>query len=443
MGKTKTLTEGTPWKQILLFSIPIFWGNIFQLLYSLVDTKIVGSTLGTEALAAVGSVSTLHTLMTGFLNGLTLGFSLITAMCFGADNMKRLKKSFAMTIELGVLTTAVLVVVLMFVLQPLLHLLNVPEEQFAMSYAYISVLIVGLFATVLYNLCANTLRAIGDSLTPLLFLILATVSNIGLDYLFILEFHMGVQGAAYATVLAQLISVVLCFVRIFRKFPILHLQKSDFRPEKELIVEMYKSGLSMGLMSCLVSIGTIMLQSAINTFGTTVIVAHTAARKVFEIMSLPMSVLGSSMATYCGQNYGAKRFDRIRQGIRASLLIAAIWSVAVFIICHTVEGALIRFVASTTDAEVIYWGSMYLKVDMSFIIVCGVIVILRNSMQGFGDRVIPVFSSCIELAGKIIFAFVFAPMFAYWGIIWAEPVVWIAMVIPLIVKVVHTLKKEI
>lgn len=443
MGKTKTLTEGTPWKQILLFSIPIFWGNIFQLLYSLVDTKIVGSTLGTEALAAVGSVSTLHTLMTGFLNGLTLGFSLITAMCFGADNMKRLKKSFAMTIGLGVLTTTVLVVALMFVLQPLLHLLNVPEEQFAMSYAYISVLIVGLFATVLYNLCANTLRAIGDSLTPLLFLILATVSNIGLDYLFILEFHMGVQGAAYATVLAQLMSVVLCFVRIFRKFPILHLQKSDFRPEKGLIVEMYKSGLSMGLMSCLVSIGTIMLQSAINTFGTTVIVAHTAARKVFEIMSLPMSVLGSAMATYCGQNYGAKRFDRIRQGIRASLLIAAIWSVAVFIICHTVEGALIRFVASTTDAEVIYWGSMYLKVDMSFIIVCGVIVILRNSMQGFGDRVIPVFSSCIELAGKIIFAFVFAPVFAYWGIIWAEPVVWIAMVIPLIVKVVHTLKKEI
>ena len=443
MGKTKTLTEGTPWKQILLFSIPIFWGNIFQLLYSLVDTKIVGSTLGTEALAAVGSVSTLHTLMTGFLNGLTLGFSLITAMCFGADNMKRLKKSFAMTIGLGVLTTTVLVVALMFVLQPLLHLLNVPEEQFAMSYAYISVLIVGLFATVLYNLCANTLRAIGDSLTPLLFLILATVSNIGLDYLFILEFHMGVQGAAYATVLAQLISVVLCFVRIFRKFPILHLQKSDFRPEKGLIVEMYKSGLSMGLMSCLVSIGTIMLQSAINTFGTTVIVAHTAARKVFEIMSLPMSVLGSAMATYCGQNYGAKRFDRIRQGIRASLLIAAIWSVAVFIICHTVEGALIRFVASTTDEEVIYWGSMYLKVDMSFIIVCGVIVILRNSMQGFGDRVIPVFSSCIELAGKIIFAFVFAPVFAYWGIIWAEPVVWIAMVIPLIVKVVHTLKKEI
>lgn len=440
--KTKTLTEGTPWKQILLFSIPIFWGNVFQLLYSLVDTKIVGSTLGTEALAAVGSVSTLHTLMTGFLNGMTLGFSLITAMCFGAKNRKRLKKTFAAAISLGVLTTLALVLMLMIFLHPVLNLLHVPQAQFEMAYAYISVLIVGLFATLFYNLCANTLRAIGDALTPLIFLIVATVSNIGLDYLFILGFQMGVQGAAYATVLAQLLSVVLCLIRIFRKFPILHIQKEDFRFDRELMAEMYKSGLSMGLMSCLVGIGTILLQSAINTLGTTVIVAHTAARKVFELVSLPNSVLGSAMATYCGQNYGARRFDRIRQGIRASLIIAAVWAVVVFLICHTIEGKLIQFVASTTNPDVIYWGSTYLKVDMSFIVICGVIVILRNSMQGFGDRVIPVFSSCIELAGKIIFAFVFAPMFAYWGIIWAEPMVWIAMVIPLIVKVVHVLKKE-
>lgn len=442
MMKTKTLTEGTPWKQILLFSIPIFWGNVFQLLYSLVDTKIVGSTLGTEALAAVGSVSTLHTLMTGFLNGLTLGFSLITAMCFGAKNRKRLKKTFAAAISLGVLTTLALMLMLMIFLHPVLNLLHVPQAQFEMAYAYISVLIVGLFATLFYNLCANTLRAIGDALTPLIFLIVATVSNIGLDYLFILGFQMGVQGAAYATVLAQLLSVVLCLIRIFRKFPILHIQKEDFRFDRELMAEMYKSGLSMGLMSCLVGIGTILLQSAINTLGTTVIVAHTAARKVFELVSLPNSVLGSAMATYCGQNYGARRFDRIRQGIRASLIIAAVWAVVVFLICHTIEGKLIQFVASTTNPDVIYWGSTYLKVDMSFIVICGVIVILRNSMQGFGDRVIPVFSSCIELAGKIIFAFVFAPMFAYWGIIWAEPMVWIAMVIPLIVKVVHVLKKE-
>ena len=202
--------------------------------------------------------------MTGFLNGLTLGFSLITAMCFGAKNRKRLKKTFAAAISLGVLTTLALVLMLMIFLHPVLNLLHVPQAQFEMAYAYISVLIVGLFATLFYNLCANTLRAIGDALTPLVFLILATVSNIGMDYLFILGFQMGVQGAAYATVLAQLLSVVLCLIRIFRKFPILHIQKEDFRFDRELMAEMYKSGLSMGLMSCLVGIGTILLQSAIN-----------------------------------------------------------------------------------------------------------------------------------------------------------------------------------
>ena len=195
MMKTKTLTEGTPWKQILLFSIPIFWGNVFQLLYSLVDTKIVGSTLGAEALAAVGSVSTLHTLMTGFLNGLTLGFSLITAMCFGAKNRKRLKKTFAAAISLGVLTTLALVLMLMIFLHPVLNLLHVPQAQFEMAYAYISILVLGMFVTLAYNMCANVLRAIGDSMTPLIFLILAAVLNVILDYVCILVFSMGVGGA--------------------------------------------------------------------------------------------------------------------------------------------------------------------------------------------------------------------------------------------------------
>lgn len=443
MPKTKTLTEGTPWKQILLFAIPIFWGNVFQLLYSLADTKIVGSTLGTEALAAVGLVSTLYTLAAGFLNGLTLGFSLIAAMSFGAKNWPRLKKCFAMSMELGLLTTGVIVTAMMVLLNPALQFLNVPQAQLAAGRSYISVMIVGLFATFFYNLCANTLRAIGDALTPLLFLILATVTNIALDYLFILGFRMGVQGAAYATVLAQLLSVILCLIRIYRKFSILHVTKSDFKPEKELVLEMYKSGVSMGLTNCLVSIGTILLQTAINTFGTNIIVAHTAARKVFEIVAVPLWVISSAIATFCSQNYGARRFDRIREGINASLVMCAAWCVVVFIICHTVAGSLIQFVVSTSNEEVIYWGSTYLKIDMSFLVVCGVIGVLRNALQGFGDRLITVVSSFIELAGKVLFALVFAPKFAYWGIIWAEPVVWIAMVIPMIVKVHHVLKAEL
>lgn len=200
------------------------------------------------------------------------------------------------------------------------------------------------------------------------------------------------------------------------------------------VAEMYKSGLSMGLMSCLVGFGTVSLQSAINTLGTAVIVAHTAARKVFEIMSLPTSVLGAAMATYSGQNYGAKKYDRIRTGIKSALTIGAIWSVIVFILSRTVATILIRFIASTSDPEVLYWGTTYLRVDLCFIVVCVTVVILRNSMQGFGDHITPVFSSCIEMVGKMVFAFIFVPILGYWGIIWAEPVVWICMVIPLIIK---------
>lgn len=440
MTKTKTLTKGTPWKLILSFSIPIFWGNVFQLLYSLIDTKIVGSTLGELALASVGSVSTLHTLLTGFINGLTLGFSIISAMHFGGGEANKLRKSFAAAISLGIMTTAVIVVLLLVFLKPVLGILNVPEAEFQMAYSYISILIAGLFVTVLYNLCANTLRAIGDAVTPLMFLVLASVSNVGLDYLFILGFGLGVRGAAYATVLAQLLSVVLCFIRIRRKFPILHVQKSDFRLDRGNVAEMYKSGLSMGLMSCLVGFGTVSLQSAINTLGTSVIVAHTAARKVCEIMSLPNRVLGSAMATYCGQNFGAKEYGRIREGLKSALIMGAIWDVTVFILSHTISKQMIHFIASTSDPEILYWGSTYLKIDMSFFVICSIIVILRNSMQGFGNRITPVISSCIELAGKLVFAFAFTPVFAYWGIIWAEPVVWICMVIPLIVKTRKFLK---
>ncbi len=440
MAKTKTLTQGTPWKLILTFSIPIFCGNVFQLLYSLIDTKIVGSTLGELALASVGSVATLHTLLTGFINGLTLGFSIISAMNFGGGETKKLRKSFATAISLGIITIAVIVILLLAFLKPVLGILNVPEAEFGMAYSYISILIAGLFVTVLYNLCANTLRAIGDAVTPLMFLVLASASNVVLDYLFILGFGLGVKGAAYATVLAQLLSVVLCFIRIKRKFPMLHVQRSDFRPDRETVTEMYKSGLSMGLMSCLVGFGTVSLQSAINMLGTTVIVAHTAARKVCEIMSLPNSVLGAAMATYCGQNYGAKEYGRIWEGLKSALLIGAAWSAVVFILSHTISKLLIHFIASTSDPEILYWGSTYLKIDMSFFVICSMIVILRNAMQGFGNRIVPVISSFIELAGKMVFAFVFAPVFAYWGIIWAEPVVWICMVIPLIVTTRKFLK---
>lgn len=429
-----TLTEGNPVKLIVLFAIPIFLGNLFQILYSLIDTKIVGSTLGETALASVGSVSTLYNLLTGFFNGLTLGFSVVTARFYGSGEEKALKKNIAGAITLGFGTAIVLITLTAVFLKPILRLLQVPAEQFDMSYSYIVVLVWGMFITLAYNLCANTLRATGDSVTPLIYLVISSLVNVGLDYFFILNLHLGVAGAAYATVIAQFLSVVLCLIRIYRGFPILHVGREDFQFDREQLWQLYQNGLSMGLMSSLVNFGTVVLQSGINQLGTSIIVAHTAARKVFEIWNLPISVMGSAMATYCGQNYGAGKYGRIREGIKGALGLGAVWAVVVFIMAHTISPYLIRFITSSESPEIIYWGRKYLEYDMSFIILCVGIVVLRNSMQGFGDYKTPVFSSFIELMGKVVFTFTFVRFFGYWGIILTEPVIWVLMVIPLIIQ---------
>lgn len=438
------LTEGRPIKLILLFAIPVFFGNLFQILYSLVDTKIVGSILGADALAAVGSVSVLYTLLTGFFNGLSLGFSVITSRFYGSGDEKGLKKNVAGAIVLGFITAAVIIVLISLFLRSILGLLHAGGGQADMSRQYISILIWGMFVTIAYNLCANTLRAIGDSVTPLVFLIIASFTNVALDYIFILNFGLGVKGAAIATVVSQFLSAVLCLVHIYRNFPILHLSRADFKLSREQVFSMYQSGLSMGLMSSLVNFGTLVLQSGINQLGTSIIVAHTAARKVFEIWNLPVSVIGSSMATYCGQNYGAKKYDRIRSGIKSALILGICWAGVIFILAHTISRYLIGFIASTDSEEILYWGTKYLEYDMSFLIVCVLIVVLRNSMQGFGDYKTPIVSSFIELVGKLVFTFVFVRIFGYWGIIWTEPVIWCLMVIPLIVMTIKNpiMKKQ-
>lgn len=395
------LTEGKPVKLILQFAIPVFLGNMFQLFYGLIDTKIVGSTLGEGALAAVGSVSILYNLLTGFFNGLTLGFSVVKARYFGAGDNEKLKKSVAGTILLGFITAAILVTGVFIFLRPLLAVMHVPAEQKEMAYTYISILVLGMFVTLAYNMCANVLRAIGDSLTPLIFLILAAVLNVILDYVCILAFSMGVGGAAVATVISQVVSVVLCVIHIKKHFPILQVERRHFKLKKTEVRTMLSGGLSMGMMSSLVNLGTLILQTGINTLGTSVIVAHTAARKVFEIWGLPVTVLGSTMATYSGQNYGAGKYDRITSGLKAALLLGCGWAVMVMIMAYTIATYLVGFIASTDSAEILYWGTTYLRVDMLFEMVCVWIVILRNTMQGVGDYRTPIFSSFLLMDSSI------------------------------------------
>ena len=441
----KDLTHGKPLTVIVKFMIPILIGNLFQLFYSLVDTRIVGSTLGDNALAAVGATTTLNSLIVGFLIGLTNGFAVIASQNFGAGNKEKVRHTLGTAVVLGITISAVLTAFCAGGLKYILGWLNMPQEHFVEGYTYIRVILLGMTASMLYNICASVLRAIGDTVTPLCFLIFSTILNIFLDYFFILGLKMGVGGAAYATVISQAAAFVLCAAYMYKRYDFLKLGKNDFVPDAEMIKKMLASGMSMGFMQSLVSLGTVSLQSAINTFGTNTIVAHTAARKITELFMLPFAVFGMTMTTYCGQNLGAGRIDRIKQGIKTALYITWGWCVLVIIASYTIAPVLIKLVTATEEPEIIETASLYLRVDTLLYFVTAVITVFRNSLQGLGDVVIPVISSSIELAGKILVVIFLTPLLGYWGIIIAEPIVWVLMVIPLIIrmKTISFLQQEV
>ena len=436
----KNLTEGKPLKLILQFALPLFIGQLFQLFYSLVDTRIVGETLGESALAAVGATSTLSDLLMSLLIGILNGFGIVIATYFGAKNENNMKKAIAGTILFGTGMAIIISVLSLCFLTPLLQFLNVSMDLLPNARAYIRVILAGLVIATLYNICASILRAIGDSFTPLLFLILSAVLNIFLDYTFILNFRMGVAGAAYATLLSQAVSAVLCFLYMWKKYPNLHLCHDDFHIAREVCRRMFTTGSSMAFMSAFVQFGTFALQTSINTFGTNIIVAHTAARKASSIFMMPWSALGTTLATFCGQNLGAGKYSRIKTGLRDTTLITWGWSLLVILAANTIAPQIIQTITATTEAEIIETATLYLRVDTAFYFVPSVICLFRNAMQGFGDSKTPVFSSALELVTKVLAAFLLAPVIGYWGIIVCEPIAWIIMVIPL---VVNTLRNPI
>lgn len=433
----KNLTSGRPLKIILLFAVPLFIGQLFQLFYSLVDTRIVGSTLGEVSLAAVGATTTLSDMLTGLLNGLTNGFAIIIATYFGAKDEKHMKKAIGGTVLLGSAFAVVISAGCLLFLPFILRFLNISSEILPQAKSYIAIILAGLIAATLYNVCAAVLRAIGDSFTPLLFLVAASFMNIFLDYIFILQFHAGVAGAALATVISQSVSALLCFAYMRKKYPMLTLRKEDFAFVPEIYKKLLSAGMSMAFMVSFVSLGTLALQTSINTFGTEIIVAHTAARKATSIFMLPFSVLGTTLATYCGQNLGAGKYSRIKKGLRDTVLLTFGWCICVIILAYTVSPALVKLITATSDKKVISTASLYLKVNTSFYFVPAVICLFRNSMQGIGDGRTPVLSSSLELIGKVVIALLLAPAIGYMGIIAAEPIVWVIMVIPLIVNMVR------
>lgn len=450
----KNLTQGKPSKIILQFALPLLLGNLFQLFYTLADTRIVGTFLGNDALAAVGATTTLSDLIVGFLMGLTNGFAVVTARYFGMGDSRGVRRTFHLSIGMGLVIASALTVFSLACLNPILGWLNVSSAQWDDSRRYIGVIFAGMIFSCLYNIFASSLRAVGDSFTPLLFLILSAGLNIVLDIYFVKYTSLHVAGAALATILAQAISAGLCFCYMWRKYPIFgwgKLQNVLIREQNEkentklqndydeysprgLMLVMLKSGVSMGLMSSLVNLGSVSLQTAINTFGENTIVAHAAARKLTNLFMMPYMVLGMTMATYCGQNYGAKKIDRMKEGLKVTLIYGAVWSVFLWIVIFTICPVLIRGVTGTKIQEVIDTGTLYLQVNCILYFVVAVIAALRNGLQGMGDHTTPVISSGIELIGKVIIAKTLAPVIGYYGVMISEPIVWVVMVIPLIVS---------
>lgn len=437
----KDLTKGKILPVILKFSLPILIGNLFNLAYNLADIRIIGGYLGETALASVGSVSTFSDLLVGFSFGLANGFAVLTARFYGMKDEKAVKKSFALSIELGVIISALLMLLSHFGLDLIFNWLNIEAKYAPRAASYINIIIYGLIFNCLYNVCASSLRAIGDAYTPLFFLILSAILNIFLDILCVGKLNMDVAGAGIATVIAQFISMVLCVIYINIRYPIFRFGFKELLPEKHAVRELLAGGFSMGLMSCLVSFGTVSLQTAINKLGEGIIVAHTATRKLSNIFMTPFGVLGTAMATFSGQNYGANQYGRIKEGIKKVLLLAFAWVVLVIIATWTVAPMLIRAITAVNDPEIIGTAVLYQKFDTAFYALIPMIAVLRNSLQGMGDHVTPVISSGLELLGKVLIAYLLTPILEYWGIIVAEPVVWIIMVIPLIISMVKRLKK--
>ncbi len=424
MAKTKDLTTGKTWKLLLAFALPTLLSNVFQQFYNLADTAIAGHILGDNALVAIGASSTINSLVLSFAWGLNGGFGIIIAQSFGAKDNNKLKKSVAISLLINVIFSLLVLIVSVFASKPMLKLLNTPAARLDEANSYIAVILAFIIVPMLYNLEAVILRSLGDSKTPLYFLIFSSVLNIVLDYVLIKFTNMGVMGAAVATVLAQFLSVVLCFIVILKNFKIIKLSKEDFKFSSALFKNMMGAGMAMAIMNSIFSIGSIIMQGSINALGDDIIAAHLGSRKVAEMFMQPLVTIGTACSTFVGQNYGAGKIGRIKESIKYSTFYSLIWSVITFFILWFSGGQIARLVTGSASQIVFENTQMYLRVNAPFYFVLGLLFTLRFSIQSVDRKVPPIVSSTMELASKIAAAYLFIPLWGYFGACIAEPLSW-------------------
>lgn len=439
----QNMTQGKPLSLILRFTIPLFIGNLFQQIYNTVDAMIVGRYLGKNALAAVGSTGTLMFMIIGLATGLSTGFTVLTSQKFGEGNDNDTRRSVANGTLLSLIIIAIMTSVSLIMLSRFLEWMNTPEEIFEDAYAYFRVICIGIFANVAYNFLASCLRAIGNSKIPLYTLVFSATLNIGLDLLFIRVLKMGVSGAAWATIVSQAVSSLLCLIYIAKKEPLLRPSTSMYRLHGDFSKQQLSVGIPMALQFGITGSGTVIMQAAINLFGPTAVAAYSASSKINMLLTQGPVSLGQTMATYAGQNYGARKYDRIRRGVRNTLYIDVIYSITAGLIVYAALPLFMRlfFDADTNMAEMMVYAKKYIAISVSFFLPLSVIFNFRNTMQGCGYGFLPMMGGVVELFARLLFSILAMRTLNFTLACFCDPAAWFSAAVFTMFAYIYVIRK--
>lgn len=440
---TKDMTSGSPMRLILSFSIPLFFGFLFQQFYNIVDTIIVGRFLGVDDLAAVGSTGSINFLIIGFCVGVCSGFAIPVAHKFGAGDYAGMRRMVANCMWLAIVFAAVMTVFTTILCRQILVLMKTPEDILEGAYDYIWVIFLGIPVIYLYNMLSGIIRALGDSRTPLIFLLLASVLNIGLDLFFIIVLHWGVAGAAWATVIAQGVSGLLCLIYLIKRFEILHIRKDEWEPDSQMMMTLCNMGIPMGLQYSITAIGSVILQTATNTLGSIAVASTTAAGKISGFLACPFDAMGSTMATYSGQNIGAGRLDRIGKGMKACIILGAGYSVIAFLVSIFFGRSLAALFVESTENEILDNVRLFLIISTAAYFLLALVNIIRFTIQGMGFPRFAILAGVFEMIARALAGMVLVPALGFVGACVGSPIAWIladAFLIPAYIHVINKLR---
>lgn len=419
------MTKGSPFRLIMGFALPLLFGFLFQQFYNLMDTVIVGRFLGVDDLAGVGATGSINFLIIGFCMGLCSGFSIPISHKFGAGDMEGVRRYVANTFWLGLVSSVLLTVLTTIFCRQILEIMKTPENIIDRAYIYIFIIFLGIPATILYNMLSGIIRAVGDSKTPVVFLVLSSGLNIGLDLLFILNLKLGVAGAALATVIAQVFAGVGCLIYVIAKFEILRIRRKEWKPDSHMMMVLCGMGIPMGLQYSITAVGSVVLQSATNSLGSAAVAAMTAGTKISCFLACPFDAMGSTMATYGGQNVGAGKLDRLGQGLKACVLMGAVYSVMALLIVILWGNALAGLFVESSETAIIGNVRLFLLFNTATYFLLALVNIVRFLIQGMGFPVFAILAGVLEMVARAVAGIVLVPIFGFAGACMGSPLAWI------------------